>query len=133
MKLAKRYICVAILVTSIFWISIDLFAMLWNSRLDVKVLNPEQSLLLSMSQESLDSLRPREKTKSLVTIDYFRKFYRPSLHPPQSSLGMNGAAVKNNKDEKDLEDKSIKDYGFNELSSSKISLERTIPDNRDKA
>eukprot|EP00795_Rhopilema_esculentum_P014779 gene14779-5885_t len=133
MKLAKRYICVAILVTSIFWISIDLFAMLWNSRLDVKVLNPEQSLLLSMSQESLDSLRPREKDKSLVTIDYFKKFYRSSLHPPPSSLGMNGAAVKNSKDEKDLEDKSIKDYGFNELSSSKISLERTIPDNRDKA
>ena len=130
MRLAKRYICVLILVTSIFWISIDLFAMLWKSQLDVRVLNPEQSLLLSMNKDRLESIRPKEK--DFVTIQYFKKFYRPNLNPAVSSAGMNGALVENSAEEKEREDQSIKDYGFNELSSSKISLERTIPDNRDK-
>ena len=131
MKLAKRYICALVLVTSIFWVSVDLFLMMWNNRLEVKVLNPEQSLILSMSKDRLDSLRPKEKEKGLVKIDYFKLFYKPLLHPETSSLGMNGAGVKNSQDEKATEDQSVKDYGFNELSSSKISLERTIPDNRD--
>ena len=106
--------------------------MLWKSQLDVKVLNPEQSLLLSMSKDRLDSIRPKEKDADLVTIQYFKRFYKPLLNPAASSPGMNGASVKNSKNEKDTEDQSIKDYGFNELSSSKISLERTVPDNRDR-
>ncbi len=130
MRLAKRYVCAIVLVTSIFWVSVDLFAMLWNSKIDLKVLNPEQSLILSVGKDKLDMLRPKDKDSSLVTIDYFKRFYRKSVHD-SSTDGMNGAAVKNSAEEKDKEDQSIKDYGFNELSSSKISLERTIPDNRE--
>lgn len=130
MRLAKRYVCVLILVTSILWISIDLFAMLWKGQLDVKGLHPEQSLLLTMNEDTINSIQSREN--ELVTIQYFKRFYKPRLNPASSSAGMNGASVENHKSEKEREDQSIKDYGFNELSSSKISLERTIPDNRDK-
>lgn len=105
--------------------------MLWNKQLDVKVLNPEQSLLLSLNKDRLDSIRPH--VGDLVTVDYFKKFYKPQLKTDASSPGMNGASVRNSNDEKEREDQSIKDYGFNELSSSKISLERSIPDNRDRA
>ena len=54
------------------------------------------------------------------------------LNAQPGSAGMNGEAVINSASEKEKEDKGLLDYGFNELSSSKISLERTIPDNRDK-
>lgn len=103
--------------------------MLWKNQLDVKVLNPEQSLLLSMSKDKLDALTPQ--VGDLATIDYFKRFYKPQLKPESSSPGMMGSAVKNSDGEKENEDQSIKDYGFNELSSSKVSLERSIPDNRD--
>ena len=43
---------------------------------------------------------------------------------------MNGEAVVNAPGEKSQEEKGFKEYGFNELASKQISLERTIPDNR---
>ena len=46
---------------------------------------------------------------------------------------MEGAGVKNSVNEKPLEDIGFKNYSFNELSSSKISLERSVPDNRNDA
>ena len=107
----------------------DLLAVLWTNNVHVHVLNPEQSLILSVDKDKLDSLRPHER--SLVTIDYFKQFYKGILNPEDGSPGMNGAAVKNSAREKSAEDEKIKKYGFNELSSSKISLERTIPDNRE--
>ena len=131
MRLAKRYICALVLITSIFWISIDLFAMLWNKKLDLKVLNPEQSLILSIGQDKRELLRPMDNDGKLVTIEYFKQFYKPLLKADKTGLGMNGAGVKNSAAEQEIKDKSIKDYGFNELSSSKIPLERTVPDNRE--
>ena len=77
-----------------------------------------------------------EKTTSsdnLVLIDYFKQFYRYSLNPQPGSAGMEGAGVKNSVNEKPLEDIGFKNYSFNELSSSKISLERSVPDNRNDA
>ena len=77
-----------------------------------------------------------EKTTSsdnLVLIDYFKQFYRYSLNPQPGSAGMEGAGVKNSVNEKPLEDIGFKNYSFNQLSSSKISLERSVPDNREDA
>ena len=77
-----------------------------------------------------------EKTTTsdnLVLIDYFKQFYRYSLNPQPGSAGMEGAGVKNSVNEKPLEDIGFKNYSFNQLSSSKISLERSVPDNRNDA
>ena len=94
----------------------------------MKVIDPGQSLILSLDKRSLDSLKPRE----LVTIDYFEKLYKPLVYTELSSPGMGGKGVKNLPEEKAREDKGIKDYGFNEVASAKISLERSVPENRDK-
>ena len=67
-----------------------------------------------------------------VTINYFKKYYQPLLYSAPDSPGMDGKGVKNQPGDKKVEEGKIEDYGFNELSSSKISLERTVPDNRDK-
>ena len=79
-------------------------------------------------------LKPRRYAKSeLVPVDYFKKFYKNVLNPQDGGAGMDGAGVVNSASEKEAEEKSLLDYGFNELASSKISLERTVPDNRNAA
>ena len=75
----------------------------------------------------------RTTSDNLVLIDYFKQFYKYSLNPQPGSAGMEGAGVKNSVNEKPLEDIGFKNYSFNELSSSKISLERSVPDNREDA
>ena len=129
MRLAKRYICLLIILTSIFWISVDFFVVLWEKKVNFSITNSDQSII-SVSRHGLDSSLAVEN--NFVNIKYFETFYKPILNPDASSAGMNGSLVENPRSEKEQEDKSIHDYGFNELSSSKISLERTIPDNRDK-
>ena len=127
MRIAQRYVCAAILLTTFFWIGLDLLAMLWSKNNKVSVLNPNQSLLPNLDKDKLSSLRTH---KSLVKINFFKQFYESLLSPDPSSPGMNGESVINSAQEKAEEDIRMELYGFNELSSSKISLERTIPDNR---
>ena len=69
----------------------------------------------------------------LVTIDYFKQYYKTSLNPQPGSARMGGDAVVNSAAEQQRENISLNEYGFNEVASSKISLERTIPDNRAQA
>ena len=128
MRIAQRYICAVIFLTSLFWISINFFWRIWNNGTGLKVIDPGQSLILSLDKRRLDSLKPRE----LVTIDYFEKLYKPLVHTELSGPGMGGKGVKNLPEEKAREDQGIKDYGFNEVASAKISLERSVPENRDK-
>ena len=71
-------------------------------------------------------------TTRLVNINYFKRFYRPGLIPDPESPGMDGKGVSNLPGDKEQEEASLKDFGFNVVSSSKISLERTVPDNRDE-
>jgi len=120
MRLARRYVCAAVIVTSLFWLIIDLIGIIISRRTN------------GLTNEGI--LKPKRFSNSeLVTIDYFKKYYRNTLNPVSGSAGMDGAAVINSASEKEAEDKSLQDYGFNELSSSKISLERTVPDNRNSA
>jgi len=94
------------------------------NRFNVK---PHQQKELPKIVDKIEPLQPREE---LVDISYFKKFYKYSLHPQPGSPGMNGEAVVNPPLEKVREDIGFKNYSFNELSSSKISLERSVPDNR---
>lgn len=114
MRLARRYVCTAIIFTSLFWLAIDLTAVMWNR-----------------NKDELSNDRRDDSSIELVKIDYFKRFYKYVLDPQPGSAGMMGAAVRNPDSEKQKEDHSLEDYGFNELASSKISLERSIPDNRD--
>ena len=128
MRIAQRYVCAVVFLTSLFWISINFFWRILNNRTAGKVIDSGQSLIFSLEKRRLDSLRPEE----LVTIDYFEKLYRPLVHTEPSSPGMGGKGVMNLPEEKAREDQTIKDYGFNEVASAKISLERSVPENRDK-
>ena len=114
MRLARRYVCTAIIFTSLFWLAIDLTAVMWNK-----------------NNDELSNDRRDGSSNALVRIDYFKRFYKNVLDPQPGSAGMMGAVVRNPDSEKQKEDQSLEDYGFNELASSKISLERSIPDNRD--
>lgn len=107
MRLTRRYIFAVIIITSLFWLFMDFTAFYWKKN---------NKNFVSSSEK--------------VTIEYFEQFYKTILNPQPGSAGMDGQAVINPQDEKEKEDKGLLDYGFNELSSSKISLERTIPDNR---
>eukprot|EP00112_Aurelia_sp_Birch-Aquarium-sp1_P019291 Seg4740.1 transcript_id=Seg4740.1/GoldUCD/mRNA.D3Y31 product="Polypeptide N-acetylgalactosaminyltransferase 5" protein_id=Seg4740.1/GoldUCD/D3Y31 len=129
MRIAQRYVCAVVFLTSLFWISINFFWRILNNGTAVKVIDPGQSLILSLDKRRLDSLRPRE----LVTIDYFEELYQPLVRTELSGPGMGGKGVKNLPEEKAREDQGIKDYGFNEVASAKISLERSVPENRDKS
>lgn len=120
MRLARRYICAAVVVTSLFWLTIDIIGIMVAKRSQT-------------SKEQPVSITRRFRSSELVTIDYFKKYYKSVLNPEPGGAGMDGAAVANSAAEKVAEDKSLLDYGFNELSSSKISLERTVPDNRNDA
>ena len=123
MRLTKRYIFAGIFLTSFFWIIVDYTAILWNRKKisEEVIVDPRNN-----ADNNID-------TTNLVNVDYFKRFYHYVLAPQPGSAGMDGSAVKNPASEKTDEDKRMFDYGFNELSSSKISLERSIPDNRDAA
>merc|ERR1712180_68577 len=85
---------------------------------------------------NLDKKKPLDNTKKkeeLVTITHFEQYYKYTLPLEEGSAGMDGAGVSNSANEKEKEKESLKNFGFNELASSKISLERTIPDNRHPA
>ena len=119
MRLAKRYICVSVLLTSLFWFLVSLTTL---------------SIDISETWDHGYSKRSVvDKNEEFVKIDYFKRFYKNSLNPEPGGAGMNGEAVLNSVSENSTEEKSLDDYGFNELASSKISLERTIPDNRDSS
>ena len=111
MRLYIRYLFIAILFILLCW-SIASWKKATTSRLIERVAQ-------SVHHES-----------KLVTIDYFKQFYKYSSERQPGGAGWDGAAVINPAGEKEIEEKKMKEYGFNELSSSKISLERAIPDNR---
>lgn len=157
-RLIKRYIVTVIIVFCLFWLCIDLMWIQWKKE-DIKYVKPMKEFPKEQPQiekeqnyreKSKHEERQRKHIKNVniirttttkrtttsdnfVLIDYFKKFYKYSLNPQPGSAGMEGAGVKNSVDEKPLEDIGFKNYSFNQLSSSKISLERSVPDNREDA
>ena len=98
-----------------------------------KIKKDVRKLNFIKTKQRVETTRSMITSDNLVSIDYFKQFYKYSLNPQPGSAGMEGAAVKNSVDEKVQEDLGFKNYSFNELSSSKISLERSVPDNREDA
>lgn len=117
----KRFVLLTIFLTSIFWLSIELILLNYATRL-----NSEPSRHPSGTRES-DS---KQIHSELLSVADFKAMYVTMLPPNPGGLGEGGIAVFNSESEKEAEDEGYEKYKFNEVASSKISLERAIPDNR---
>ncbi|XP_033624442.1 N-acetylgalactosaminyltransferase 7-like isoform X2 [Asterias rubens] len=56
--------------------------------------------------------------------------YEPDIPPPRDGPGENGVPVRTGAGEKEAVERGIREYGFNQYVSDKISLDRNIPDLR---
>ncbi|XP_071802747.1 N-acetylgalactosaminyltransferase 7-like isoform X1 [Asterias amurensis] len=56
--------------------------------------------------------------------------YEPDIPPPRDGPGENGVPVRTGPGEKEAVERGIREYGFNQYVSDKISLDRNIPDLR---
>ena len=140
LRLLRRYIFAAVICVCLFWLIIDLALIQWQKDVnnENETTGQDEGQIdqeFAPKEDSLQLIRTTEQSRKehLVTIDYFKQFYVYSLNPQPGSAGMEGAAVKNADSEKEREQLGFKNYSFNELASSKISLERSIPENRDKS
>lgn len=111
-----------IFATSIFWLSIELILLNYTARLNYE--NERESYELNAASNTQTDL------SEMLSVADFRAMYVTGLPPKLRGIGENGQAVVNKESEKAMEDEGHEKYKFNELASSKISLERAIPDNR---
>lgn len=126
----RRYVIVTIFFTSLFWLTIELIILSYTNNLNVE--------LSQLPGEWNPRYEKPERTRDipadvLIPIEDFRTLYSSLLPPNPVAPGEEGKAVYNNKNDADEESKEREGYrkhSFNELASSKISLERSIPDNR---
>ena len=126
----RRYVIVTIFFTSLFWLTIELVILSYTNSLNAELSqlpgewNPRHEKPQRIRDISADVLIP---------IEDFRTLYSAMLTANPGAPGEEGKAVYNNKNDADEEGKEregYRKYSFNELASSKISLERSIPDNR---
>ena len=127
----RRYVVVTIFFTSVFWLTVELILLSYTNRLNVE--------LPQSKNELPEAWIPREGNQNsaiadvLLPIEDFRTLYVTSIPPNPGGPGEGGKAVYNDKDdpsEVSKEKEGYTKYSFNELASTKISLERSIPDNR---
>lgn len=127
----RRYVVVTIFLTSVFWLTVELILLSYTNRL-----NDEQTkgnLELPEAWNSRQSYENHPIADVLIPIEDFRALYVTSIPPNPDGPGEAGKAVYNDKDdplEVGKEKEGYSKYSFNELASAKISLERSIPDNR---
>ena len=127
----RRYVVVTILLTSVFWLTVELILLSYTNRL-----NDEQTKGNIELPEAWNSRQRYENhpiADMLIPIGDFRALYVTSIPPNPDGPGEAGKAVYNDKDdplEVGKEKEGYSKYSFNELASAKISLERSIPDNR---
>ena len=119
----RRYILFTIFVTSIFWLSVELILLNYTAKLSQE--QPERRTSDLNAASNAHSQR-----SEMLNVADFKAMYATKLPPNPGGFGENGGAVINSESEKAKEDEGYEKYKFNELASSKISLERTIPDNR---
>ncbi|XP_029198465.2 polypeptide N-acetylgalactosaminyltransferase 13-like [Acropora millepora] len=127
----RRYVyIVTIFFTSLFWLTIELVILSYTNNLNAELSqlpgewNPRHEKPQRIRDISGDVLIP---------IEDFRTLYSAMLTSKPGAPGEEGKAVyntKNDADEDSKEREGYRKYSFNELASSKISLERSIPDNR---
>lgn len=122
---------VTIFLTSVFWLTVELILLSYTNRL-----NDEQTkgnIELPEAWNSRQSYENHPIADVLIPIEDFRALYVTSIPPNPDGPGEAGKAVYNDKDdplEVGKEKEGYSKYSFNELASAKISLERSIPDNR---
>lgn len=127
----RRYVVVTVFFTSVFWLTIELILLSYTNRL-----NGEES---QARNEPPKAWKPQVRDQNLdiadvpLPIEDFKTLYVTLIPPNPGGPGEGGRAVYNDKDNPDEARKEKEGYGkysFNELASAKISLERSIPDNR---
>ena len=123
-----------IFFTSVFWLIVEIIIFSYTNRLNVE--------LSQGKDQVLGEWKPREERRNqnrditadvLIPIEDFRTLYSSLIPSNPNGPGEEGKAVFNDKDdpgEASKEKEGYRKYSFNELASSKISLERSIPDNR---
>ena len=126
----KRYVIATIFFTSAFWLTIELILLSYTNRLNVDIARalPDETQLYLRNEN-----RAKSPLADMLPIDDFRSSYVTLIPPNPHGAGENGEAVYidgNDKAQLAKEKEGYKKYSFNNLASSKISLERTIPDNR---
>ena len=147
MKRSRRhYIVLTVLLTSIFWLAIEFVLLAYSNNLNIDILeqpfyggklrdisdNSQISVRKERRKYEEDSFVDHEQAqeKKIISIDEFKSSYVAILPINPNGPGENGAKVKNDESEEEAEKTGYRKYSFNELASSKISLERSIPDNR---
>lgn len=123
-----------IFFTSVFWLIVEIIIFSYTNRLNVE--------LSQGNDQVLGEWKPREERRNqnrditadvLIPIEDFRTLYSSLIPSNPNGPGEEGKAVFNDKDDPDeasKEKEGYRKYSFNEIASSKISLERSIPDNR---
>ncbi|XP_031551805.1 polypeptide N-acetylgalactosaminyltransferase 1-like [Actinia tenebrosa] len=125
----KRYIVTTIFLTSSFWLAIELVLLNYTNRLNVEYSSSVQIIQGKSkvnADVSSDQLQP---SSDEIGINEFKGLYKTPI-PHILKQGENGEKVYNSPGEKEIEQGRFQLFQFNELASSKISLLRTIPDNR---
>lgn len=91
---------------------------------------PEQELSTAVEFSDLN-LQTERRKNAKQHIDVFKASY-VTLIPPNlgDDVEGNGSNETNDMNNGDLYNKAFEKYSFNELASSRIGLERRIPDNR---
>lgn len=116
---------VTIFFTSAFWLIVELILLSYTN--------------VELSQADINQFPYSRRTASITfesseaSIEEFKSVYVTLIPPNPRGPGERGEAVHNDQDDLaqiSQEKEGYKKYSFNELASSKISLERSIPDNR---
>lgn len=119
---------VTIFFTSAFWLTIELILLGYTNRLNVEISRADINQFSDSRRAATFAFETKE-----ASIEEFKAVYVTLIPPNPSGPGERGEAVYNDQDDPvqvSKEKDGYKKYSFNELASSKISLERSIPDNR---
>jgi hypothetical protein len=130
----KRYILATIFLTSSFWLAIELVLLNYTNRLNIEYQASTDRISEGKSKVNADGSRSvqQQLNSDEIGINEFKAMYKTPI-PHVIKQGEDGVKVYNSPSEKDIEQGRFQLYQFNELASSKISLLRTIPDNRPEA
>ena len=139
----RRYIVFTIIFTSIFWLAVEFVLLAYSNNLSIEILEQpfyggklrdgsDKSIFDIQNKNNGQSFEDSEpdQEKKIMSIDEFKSSYVSIVPVNPRGAGENGAEVKNDDSEAEVEKIGYKKYSFNELASSKISLEHSIPDNR---
>ena len=122
---------VTVFFTSVFWLTIELILLSYTNRLNGE--EPQARIELPKAWKPQVGDQNLDMADVPLPIEDFKTLYVTLIPPNPGGPGEGGRAVYNDKDnldETNKEKEGYRKYSFNELASARISLERSIPDNR---